>query len=83
MIIFTVRLAPGSDHQGILSEEIVVETHAQIMTTDEARALGFSGFPDRSDLRLIAVTQGDAGWIEKALERAPQVVGYERSEVDM
>ena len=83
MIVFVVHLAPGTDHEGILSEEIVKETQAQIMTAQEAAAVGFEGMPDDPKLRLIAVTDEHRRWIEAALERAPQVVGFEPQQVDM
>lgn len=83
MIVFFVKLAPGQTDEGIFSEELLTETQAQVMTTAQAKALGFQGFDDDALTRLVAVAKQDAGWVEKALERAPQVVGYDRSEVDM
>jgi hypothetical protein len=83
VIVFTVQLVPGKDHENLLSDEILEETKAQIMTTEQATALGFEGFPDDPSLRLIVVTNRDEGWIAKALERSPEVVGYDRQDVDM
>lgn len=83
VIVFAVKLAPGTSPDGILSEEVLRETMAQVMTVEEALAVGFSGFALDPDLRLIAVAERDAGWIEKALERAPQVVGYQPHRVDL
>lgn len=83
MIVFTVFLKPGGSADDLLSEEVLAETKAQVMTVEEAAAVGFQGFPSDPDLRLIAVTERDQGWIEKALERAPQVVGYKPHRVDM
>lgn len=40
-------------------------------TADEARALGFAGVPDDPAVRLVAVEQRDAQWIQRALERSP------------
>lgn len=82
LIVFEVHLTPGADGSDLLSEEIREETMAQVMTLDEARAVGFGGtFPDGDNVRLVAVTPKDARWIEKALERAPTVVRYGRHEV--
>lgn len=83
MIVFTVKIQPGIDIQGLLSDEVKRETMAQIMTTAEATALGFEGFGQGDDLCLIAVSEGDARWIEKALEREPRVFGYEPHRVDL
>ena len=83
VIVFAVKLAPGRTDENILSDEVLEETQAQIMTTAEATALGFQGLQDDPNLRLVVVQRKDAGWIEKALERAPNVVGYDKGEVDM
>jgi hypothetical protein len=83
VIVFSVKLAPGRTDEDLFSEEVLEETQAQVMTPEQAKALGFSGFPDDANLRLVVVTDRDAGWIEKALERAPQVVGYDKGEIEM
>lgn len=84
MKLFELHLAPGEDERHILSEEILSETQAQIMTPAEARAVGMSGAEQFDEqVRLIAVRTSDAGWIEKALERAPSVVGYRIHDVNL
>lgn len=83
MVVFTVKVQPGIDLQSLLSDEIKRETMAQIMTAEEAAALGFQGFANDPGLCLIAVGDRDAGWIEKALERSPVVFGYQPHRVDM
>ncbi len=83
VIVFEVHLTPGADDQDLLSEEILQETHAQLMTAGEAKAVGFEGFADDPNLRLIAVTREHMRWIEKALERAPQVRAYQPHDIDM
>ncbi len=82
VIVFEVHLTPGSDDSDLLSAEVRQETMAQVMTTTEAKAMGFSGFGDDPNLRLVAVTEKDERWIEKALERAPNVTGYRAHRVD-
>ncbi|MEM6291583.1 MAG: hypothetical protein AAGA54_09970 [Myxococcota bacterium] len=82
MIVFEVHLAPGSDDKDLLSAEVRQETMAQVMTAEEAKAVGFDGFAADENLRLVAVTEKDQRWVEKALERAPQVTGYRAHQVD-
>jgi hypothetical protein len=80
--VFEVHLTPGADGSGILSDEIQRETTAQVMTLEEAAAVGFSGqLPQGDNVRLIAVAHRDARWIEQALERAPTVVRFARHDV--
>lgn len=82
MIVFEVHLTPGSDDKDLLSAEVLQETQAQVMTASEAKAIGFDGFPEDDNLRLVAVTDKDQRWVEKALERAHQVAGYRAHHVD-
>jgi len=82
VIVFTVKVHPGTDPQTLLSDEIKKETMAQVMTPQEAEAVGFSGFGEDPNLCLIAVADRDARWIEKALERSPAVYGYQPHKVD-
>ena len=83
MIVFEVHMNPGSDGKDLLSAEVLAETKAQIMTPAEAKAIGFDGFPEDPNLSLIAVTERDERWIEKALERAHDVRGYRAHRVDL
>ncbi len=82
VIVFEVHLTSGSDGEGLLSAEVLAETNAQVMTPAEAKAVGFDGFPEAGDLRLVAVADTHERWIEKALERAHQVTGYRAHRVD-
>lgn len=83
VIVFEVHLTPGADDRELLSEEVLTETQAQIMNAEEATVLGFEGLPNDPNLRLIAVAREHARWVEKALERSPDVRGYQPHEVDM
>ena len=83
VIVFEVHITPGSGDQDLLSDEIRRETQAQVITAEEASAIGFEGLPDDPNLRLVAVTREHAKWIEKALERAPNVRAYQPHEIDM
>ncbi len=81
--MFEVHLTAGNDAEGLLSAEDLAETHAQVMTGGEAKAMGFDGFSEDANLRLVVVAEKDERWIEKALERAPNVSGYRAHRVDM
>jgi hypothetical protein len=83
IIVFEVHLAPGRSSDDFLSEELLEETQAQVMTPAEARAVGFEGVPDDPNLRLVAVAHRDRKFVYGALERAHDVVGFKQHEVDM
>lgn len=83
LLVFEVHLAAARKSDAIFSEELLNETQAQVMTPAEARALGFQGVPDNDNLRLVAVTPRDRNWIASALERSPDVTGFQVHEVDM
>jgi hypothetical protein len=83
MVIFEVFLAPGTT-SFTLSEEMLRETQAQIMTLAEARAVGFDGLPDPpagKEVRLIAVARRDAAWVQQALEGEPRAASFRVHEV--
>jgi hypothetical protein len=85
LLVFEVHLAPGSDGGAILSDEALASTNAQVMTLDEAAAVGFSGFSAANEsaarVRLIAAAERDRGFISSALERSHEVTGYRVHEV--
>jgi hypothetical protein len=82
--VFVATIAPGRDPDKLLSEETQQETQAQIMTPDEAAAVGFTGIavPEGHDVRVIAVAARDARWIHRALEANPAVTSYKVSEIE-
>ena len=82
LIVFEVHLAPSRDGDAFLSDEVLEETQAQVMTAAEAKAVGFEGMPDDPDLRLVAVAKRDKGFMQGAIERAHDVVGFRVHEVD-
>ena len=82
LIVFEVHLAPARDGDDFLSEEALSETKAQVMTTVEAKAVGFEGLPDDPNIRLVAVNKRDRGFMQGAIERAHDVVGFRVHEVD-
>jgi hypothetical protein len=83
IIVFEVHLVPGRSSDEFLSAEALAETQAQVMTPAEARAVGFEGVPDDPNVRLVAVAARDKGFVQGALERAHDVVGFRAHEVDM
>lgn len=83
LTVFEVHLAPGSAVDDLLSAEVKKETNAQVMTIAEAKKVGFSGLPDLGpNVRLIAVANRDAGWIQKVLEASNVVAGFRVHHVD-
>jgi hypothetical protein len=84
LTVFEVHIVPDSPTDDLLSEEVKRETHAQVMTVEEAKKKGFGGLPDMGpDVRLIAVNnKRDAGWINKVLEASPIVAAFNVHHVD-
>ncbi|HEY6461924.1 MAG TPA: hypothetical protein VIY73_17280, partial [Polyangiaceae bacterium] len=70
MVIIEVHLAPGKKSFE-LSEEILAETKAQVMTRAEAAGVGFEGLPappPGREVRYVAVRETDSRWILNSLE---------------
>jgi hypothetical protein len=84
MVLFEVFLSPGADPSTLLSQEILRETKAQVMTMEEARKVGFSGLPDPQgkEVRLVAVAKRDAPWVHRALETSEAVGTFRMHDVD-
>jgi hypothetical protein len=84
LTVYEVIVAPGHDPDALLSEEVLRETQAQVMTLDEARALGFSRAqpdPKGRELRLIAVAKRDAQFVQRRLEANDAVQSFRAHEV--
>ncbi|MCC7537072.1 MAG: hypothetical protein IT379_12700 [Deltaproteobacteria bacterium] len=84
LTVFEVIIRPGNDPEALLSEETKKETLAQIMTPEEAAAVGFKGFvpdPKGRQIRFIAVAQRDAHWIQRTLESHEGVDGYKTHDI--
>lgn len=76
-------MVPGSSADDLLSAEVKRETHAQVMTVAEAKAVGFGGLGDLPDnVRLIAVNQRDHRWIQNVLEASPDVSNFQVHHID-
>jgi hypothetical protein len=82
--VFVATIAPGRDPDNLLTAETQQETQAQVMTPDEAAAVGFKGIvvPEGHEVRVIAVAARDARWIHRALEANPGVTSYKVSEIE-
>ncbi len=84
LVLFEVVVAPRQDPDQLLSAEVLRETQAQVMTIEEASALGFSGMqpdPKGREVRLIAVTPRDAQFVQRRLETSPAAQGFRVHEV--
>lgn len=84
MVVYEVFLHPTADASKLLSEDTLKETQAQIMTVEEATAVGFSGIkpdPKGREMRLIAVAKRDAQWIARALDSHPDVASFRANEI--
>ncbi len=83
LTVFEVHFIPEAKPDTLLSDEVKKETHAQVMTVEQARQVGFAGLPDLGpNVRLIAVNKRDANWINKVLEASPDVAGFQVHHVD-
>ena len=78
VVLIEVHLAPGAQTLQ-LSEEMLRETQAKPMTTEEARAAGFVGMapgPEGLEVRYLAVEERDARWVLNGLEASPDVSSF-------
>jgi hypothetical protein len=85
LIVFEVVIAKGEDPDALLSQEVLDETHAQVMTMAEASAVGFSGAradPKGREIRLIAVAPRDAQFVQRRLEASAAAQSFRLHEVD-
>jgi hypothetical protein len=86
LIVFEVLVARGHDPDALLSEEALADTQAQVMTIDEAKAVGFSGAepdPKGREVRLIAVAPRDAQYVQRRLEANDGVQSFKVHEVEI
>ncbi|MEM9193501.1 MAG: hypothetical protein AAGF12_30280 [Myxococcota bacterium] len=85
LIVFEVHHMPSVEPKDLLSEEVRNETMAQIMSVEEAAAVGFQAAnleaaPNRA-VCLIAVAQKDARFIQSRLEASQAVTSFRGHEV--
>jgi len=85
LIIYEVLVARGHDPDALLSAEALADTQAQVMTIEEAKAVGFSGAqpdPKGREIRLIAVAPRDAQYVQRRLEANDGVQSFRVHEVE-
>jgi hypothetical protein len=83
-VLFEVLLSPGSLGHGLLTEETMRDTQAQVMSKEEAEGVGFAGLPDDGQARCyIICAERDAGRIRNALTASNQVAAFDMHPVDM
>ena len=82
LIVFVVFLDANRSDDAFLSDELLEETQAQVMTAAQAKAIGFEGVPDDPNVCLVAVAPRDKGCVQAALERAASVTGFKVHEVN-
>jgi hypothetical protein len=85
LCVFEVTVATGYDADALLSEEVLRETGAQVMTPEEARAVGFSrARPEAGghEQRLIAVAPRDVQFVQRRLEANDAVLSFRLHEVE-
>jgi hypothetical protein len=83
MVLVEVHLAPGMGRLE-LSEQVLRDTQAQVMTAAEAGAVGFQGLPAPPpgvEVFYVAVAQRDSRWIMNALEANPAVARFRLHDV--
>lgn len=87
LMVFEVYFEPGALPDTLLSDQVRKDTQAQMMTFDEARAVGFGGLPKPASTegvsRLIAVADKDGKWIQRLLETSDIVAGFRVHHVDV
>lgn len=83
MVLIELHLVQGK-RTFELSDEILRETQAQVMTHEQAVAVGFEGLPAPPADRVVfyvAVAPRDSRWILNALEADPNVASFRMHEV--
>jgi hypothetical protein len=83
LVLIEVHLAPGA-HTFELSAETLRDTKAQMMTPEQAGAVGFGGLPSPPagiEVRYVAVLERDSRWILNAIEADPNVSSFRMHQV--
>ena len=86
LCLFEVFLVPGPGaSEPLLSEEIMDHTQAQIMTPEEADAVGFKGIPEDPQGRkrvFVAVSPRDSRLVHSRLEANASVGAFRMHEIE-
>lgn len=84
MVLFRILLDKGYNPDELLSDEVLKETKARIITLEQANVMGLKGLPQNPAdkvVRFILVSERDAGFIQSRLEGSPNVLLIEMSEL--
>ncbi len=84
--MFEIYLAPGHSGEGLLTQQTIDDTMAQVMTRHEAEQVGFGGLPEAPpgvEQRFIIVSKSDERRIMNVLEASPQVAKFAAHEVNL
>jgi len=84
--MFEVYLAPGATGEGMFTQETLDDTMAQMMTPEQAKAVGFDGLPEPPDgvnALFVVVAKRDERRIHNALEASAQAAQFQMHEVDI
>ena len=85
-VLYEAYLAPGASGEGLLSEETVRDTQAQLMTVQDAEKVGFQNEPEDAAGRerlLIVVGKIDERRIQNVLEADPRVAAFRVHLIDL
>lgn len=84
MVLFEVYLNPGV-YELSLSEELLRETKAQVMTYAQAVAVGLEGLPPPKpgqEMRLVAVADRDSKWVTQSLNAHGDVGNFRAHNIE-
>jgi len=85
-VMFEVYLAPGATGEGMFTQETLDDTMAQMMTPEQAKAVGFDGLPEPPEgvnSVFIVVAKRDERRILNVLERSPDAAKFRMHEVSI
>ena len=84
--LFELYLAPGHHGEGLITQETLDDTQAQVMTREQAEKVGFSGLPAGPEgIKQLWIVVGkiDERRIMNHLEASPQVAKFTIHAVDI
>ncbi len=84
LTVFELYITSVADPSALLSDEMKQETGGVVMTLEEAKALGFSGFRPQPGqrLRIVAVRGDDTAWVARSFEANDAVLSFQMHHVD-
>ena len=85
-VMIELYLAPSASGEGLFTQETLDDTQAQIMTPEQAVAVGLKGLPADPEGRsrlLVVVGKTDERRILNVLEASPEVTNFRVHDVDI